>query len=370
VTRRLYIVAFVAVAAMAVGAVWFAANVDPNRVSGQGPVNSAGDLPVLADSVPSLDASQGWLNSAPLTQADLRGKVVVYDFWTYSCINCVRTIPYVRTWYDRYKADGLVVVGVHTPEFDFEKNHDNVRRAVQQLGVDWPVAFDDDMTIWNQFSNNYWPAKYVVDREGKLRFVHFGEGDYTTNEDVIRVLLGVPAGAPRAGTAVNPAPDAAKDQTQETYLGPFRGLAFRQFGSPEPLTEGDASFTIPSPPPDEKFALGGRWKVSSEYVESDDAQGELVLRYHAVEVDLVAAGPGTGTARAPTAVVVELDGAPVPDASRPPGMTLDAQGRTVLTVGAADLFRVVIHGPPGRHTLSLRPQSAGVQLFSFTFGGA
>jgi thiol-disulfide isomerase/thioredoxin len=370
VSRRLYVVAFVAVAAIAVGAVWFAANTDPNQVSDQGPVNSAADLPVLADSVPSLDAAQGWLNSSPLTTADLKGKVVVYDFWTYSCVNCVRTIPYVRTWYDRYKSDGLVVVGVRTPEFDFEKDHDNVRRAVQQLGVDWPVAFDDDMTIWNQFANQYWPAKYVVDREGKLRFVHFGEGDYKTNEDVIRVLLGVPTGSPRAGEAVNPAPDAATDQTREIYLGPFRGLAAQQLGSPEPLKEGTGTFTIPDPPPDERFSLDGRWTVASEYVEATDDQGQLVLRYHAGEVDVVAAGPGTGAARAPAAVVVELDGAPVPEASRPPGMTVDGQGRTVLTIGAADLFRVVVGGPSGEHTLTLRPQAAGTQLFSFTFGGA
>jgi thiol-disulfide isomerase/thioredoxin len=370
VSRRLYIVAFVAVAAIALGAVWFAANTDPNRVSAQGPINSAADLPVLADSVPSLDAAQGWLNSPPLTPADLKGKVVVYDFWTYSCINCVRTLPYVRTWYDRYKADGLVVVGIHTPEFDFEKDHDNVRRAVQQLGVDWPVAFDDDMAIWNQFANQYWPAKYIVDRDGKLRFVHFGEGDYKTNEDVIRVLLGVPADSPRAGAAVNPAPDAAPDQTNETYLGPFRGLGSQQFGSLQPLDEGAGTFTIPDPPPDERFSLSGSWTVASEYVEAGDDQGELVLRYHAGEVDLVAAGPGAGATRASAAVVVELDGAPVPEASRPPGMTVDGQGRTVLTIGAADLFRVVVHGPSGEHTLSLRPQSAGTQLFSFTFGGA
>jgi thiol-disulfide isomerase/thioredoxin len=370
VSRRLYLVAFAAVAAIAVAAVWFAANTNPSAVSNQGPVRSEGDLPVLAKSVPSLDAAQGWLNSAPLTDADLKGKVVVYDFWTYSCINCVRTLPYVRAWYDRYKDDGLVVVGVHTPEFDFEKNHDNVRRAVQQLGVDWPVAFDDDMTIWNQFANQYWPAKYITDREGQLRFVHFGEGDYENNEDVIRVLLGVPDSAPRAGQAVNPAPDADVDQTQETYLGPFRGLDARQFGSPQPLAEGPGEFTVPDPPPDERFSLGGRWSVASEYVEAADDQGSLVLRYHAGEVDLVAAGPGTGATRASVPVVVELDGGPVPEAARPPGMTVDGQGRTVLTVGAADLFRVISHGPAGEHTLTLRPQTAGTQLFSFTFGGA
>ena len=146
---------------------------------------------------PALEA-KGWINSPPLTPSALTGKVVLYDIWTYSCINCVRTFPYVRAWYDRYRADGLVVVGVHSPEFDFEKVHGNVEDAVKRLNVTWPVALDDDLTIWNAFDNQYWPADYVADRTGELRYSHFGEGDYTNTENVLRTLLGVAPSSPRA----------------------------------------------------------------------------------------------------------------------------------------------------------------------------
>ena len=173
-SRLVYVGLALALVVVAVIGVVVASNANPSKVTGSVDV---AHLPV-GPTPPGLGDAKGWINSQPLTPAALKGKVVVYDFWTYSCVNCVRTLPYLRSWYDRYAKDGLVVVGVHSPEFDFEKDHDNVRRAVQRLHVDYPVALDDDMAIWDAFGNQYWPEKYVVDREGHLRYEHIGEGGY------------------------------------------------------------------------------------------------------------------------------------------------------------------------------------------------
>ena len=173
--RRVYLIAAVVLVLIAVGAVALAAGTKPSSVGGAAAKGNG-------STAPRLDA-KGWINSPPLTPAALRGKVVLYDFWTYSCVNCVRTIPYIRSWYGRYHRDGLVVVGVHSPEFDFEKDHANVRNAVKKLGVDYPVALDDDMTIWNAFANQYWPADYLYDRSGHQAEVHFGESLITMLPD-------------------------------------------------------------------------------------------------------------------------------------------------------------------------------------------
>ncbi len=194
-SRRKYVVWLVVLLGLAVVAVAVAARSDPSTVATPVDVHS---LPV-GPTAPSLSAAKGWINSPPLTPTDLRGKVVLYDFWTYSCVNCVRAIPHVRSWYDSYAKDGLVVVGIHSPEFDFEKNHANVQGAVKRLGVDYPVALDDDMTIWNEFANQYWPADYIADRRGHVRASSVGEGEYTATENVLRILLGVaPSAPPRA----------------------------------------------------------------------------------------------------------------------------------------------------------------------------
>ncbi|MCU1360247.1 MAG: alkyl hydroperoxide reductase/Thiol specific antioxidant/Mal allergen, partial [Ilumatobacteraceae bacterium] len=189
-SNKRYLFAALALVFLAAGAVVFASRANPSSLGG---ADATGD----GSTAPALEA-KGWINSAPLTQADLAGKVVVYDFWTYSCVNCVRTIPYVRSWYDRYKDDGLVIIGVHSPEFDFEKNHDNVAKAVTKLGVDYPVALDDDMAIWHEFANQYWPADYIFDRSGHEADTHFGEGGYDDTENLLRKLLGVAASSPRA----------------------------------------------------------------------------------------------------------------------------------------------------------------------------
>ncbi|HEX2383746.1 MAG TPA: redoxin family protein [Acidimicrobiales bacterium] len=340
-TRRLYLIAFVAIAVIAGLSVYVATRVEPKDLGG------AGDLSVKAQSVPALAAAKGWVNSPPLSPEDLRGKVVVYDFWTYSCVNCVRTLPHVKALYDRYASDGLVIVGIHSPEFDFEKDHDNVQRAVQQLGVTWPVALDDDMAIWNAFSNNYWPEEYLTDRDGKLRQVYIGEGAYDQKENDVRTLLGEAQNAPRAA-------DDGQGEVQPTAQTPeiHFGLSFgaQQFSSSsQPLSSGTTSFAAPASVPVDTFALEGQWNVSGQGIESQSADAAIELRYRATEVNIVA---GAGTAEAPVMLAVELDGV-----AQPP-----------VSITGDDLYRVLSNGPEGVHDLVLRPMTASFNAFAFTFG--
>jgi thiol-disulfide isomerase/thioredoxin len=331
-SRRRYAVGAIALAGVAVAAVLVASGTDPVEVRGR--VNPK-QLPV-GPSAPPLEA-EGWLNSEPLRAADLRGKVVVYDFWTYSCVNCVRTIPYLRAWYARYRPDGLVIIGVHSPEFEFEKSDANVSRAVERLDVTWPVAFDDDMAIWNSFANRYWPAKYVTDRRGRVRYVHFGEGAYRETEDVLRELLGVAATASRAASPDEPAASVDTRITPETYLGEDRG-------------PGDAK-------------IAGAWRRDGEHVESAASGATIELAYRAREVNLVMEPVG-----AAVDVVVELDGRPLPARYRTSQTQIDAAGRTFVRVDQPDLFRLVLGPSVENHTVRLTPQAAGVRAFAFTFG--
>jgi thiol-disulfide isomerase/thioredoxin len=311
--------------------VLFAANSDPSSVSGA-PV----DVKHLSDKgpAPALDA-KGWINSPPLTPAALTGKVVLYDFWTYSCINCRRTIPYLRSWFDRYRADGLVIVGIHSPEFDFEKSHKNVRAAVKRLDVTWPVALDDDMTIWNAFENNSWPADYFADRHDHIRYSHIGEGDYVEAEDVIRQLLGVPATAPRAADVKHGESASGSATNPETYLGALRSSqqpwTSIHSGSYDYPRSGTGALRAP------QAALIGRWTAKEEFVRSDATAATIVLGVHAREVNLVMA---TQTGK-PLDAVVELDGTPIPVADRGSSVHEDGNGRTVVTVRASDMYRIV-----------------------------
>jgi thiol-disulfide isomerase/thioredoxin len=339
VNRRPYVVVALALVAVAIGAVVVAGRTSPSSIGGTGPIRSASDLPVVQKGpLPSLNLGNGFTNASPLRDADLKGKVVVYDFWTYSCINCVRTLPYLESWQDRYAKDGLVIVGVHSPEFDFEKIHTNVTAAVKKLHVNYPVVFDDDMAVWNAFHNQYWPAKYIADRHGDVRYVHFGEGEYSQTEDVIRVLLGVAKNAPRAVDPKQKASALTAAITPETYLGSERG------GS-------------------DAVTLSGRWNTEGQFVESTDAHENLELRYHAGEVNLVL----DRTRKNPTYAVVELDGKPVPKAAWGTSI-VDRDGQTMVDIDKADLYHLIQNGPEGDHTLTFHPGGAGVQAFAFTFG--
>jgi thiol-disulfide isomerase/thioredoxin len=356
-TRRVYLLWAAALTAIAALAVAFAGRTAPTRLAG---VADPENLPVGRE-LPSIVAD-GWLNTGPLAARDLRGRVVVVDFWTYSCVNCVRTIPHLRAWWDRYRRDGLVILGVHSPEFEFEKNDANVAAASQRLGVTWPVAYDDDMDIWDTFANQYWPAKYVFDRDGRLRFTHFGEGAYEDTENVLRALLGVADDAPRAGAPGEPAP-LVPTITRETYLGVQRGGI--DFISPGGLREGEHDYDAPATIDAGQTALRGAWEATDEYIESRDGEGTLVLGYNAREVNLVMTIAGTGGA---IDVVVELDGGPVPEAMRGASLTVDGGGRTVARVSASDLYALVSGEQIGQHTLRLSPTRPGLRAFAFTFG--
>jgi thiol-disulfide isomerase/thioredoxin len=350
-SRRVYLILALVVAVVAVASVLIASGSNPASIAG--PV----DTSHLPDKglAPPLDAT-GWINTPPLTAADLRGKVVLYDIWTYSCINCIRTFPYVRSWYDRYRADGLVVVGVHSPEFDFEKVPANVADAAKHLDVTWPVALDADMKIWNEFENMYWPADYVADRSGHLRYSHFGEGDYENTENVLRALLGVPASAPRAqlngktetvaGSAINP----------ETYLGVERA----QIGTQSGLEVYPAAGKLTPP----NAALEGPWNGAQEKVTSAAPGATIAVGIVAKSVNLVLA-PADGK---PTDAIVTIDGGPVPPNLRGADVHVDANGRTVVTVAQPDMYRLVQGPAVEQHQLRVVAERPGLEAYALTFG--
>jgi thiol-disulfide isomerase/thioredoxin len=359
-SRRAALVTAAILVVVAAVAVFIAAGTNPSSISGSAEITSLKDLKVIEPGPqPSLVIGKGFLNTKPLSDSALKNKVVVYDFWTYSCVNCVRTLPYLEEWHERYARDGLMLVGVHSPEFEFEKNHDNVRAAVKRLGVTYPVVFDDDMDIWNAFNNQYWPAKYVTDRMGNVRYVHFGEGEYKQTEDVLRLLLGVPKGAPRAKDPKKATADLVHVPTPETYLGTLRGGGL----AGQELKSGTHRYRMPKEIGRNLLGLEGDWNATQEFIESTDAHETLALNYHAGEVNLVMAR----TRKNPTYAVVELDGKPVPAKYRGKDL-IEQDTQTIVRIDAADLYNLIANGPEGDHILRVHPGGAAVQLYAFTFG--
>ena len=348
--RRGYLIIAAGLVVVAIAAVIFAANTSPSSLQ---PKVDPNHLPV-GPVAPAVNAV-GWINSPPLPPSALAGKVVMYDFWTYSCINCIRTLPYLRSWYDRYQAQGLVIIGIHSPEFDFEMNHANVMRAVSALNVTWPVALDDKMVVWDAFQNNSWPADYIADGTGHIRHVHIGEGDYGQTEDVIRSLLGVKADAPRAATPSSSAAAGAADITPETYLGVLRGNSAQQ---------GPATYPEPTDVPSNTAKLSGPWTGTSQYIQADAPTSAIVLHYQAREVNLVLAPPASG----PVSVVVQLDGKPLPPAYRTSETVVDPSGQTTVNVTAADMYRLVLGPSVEGHVVRITATTPGLQAYSFTFG--
>jgi cytochrome c biogenesis protein CcdA/thiol-disulfide isomerase/thioredoxin len=250
------------------------------------------DFPIEGQ-LPVLDGATLWLNSLPLTPNSLRGKVVVIDFWTYSCINCLRSLPYVKGWYERYKNYGLVVIGVHTPEFAFEKDPDNVRRAMRDLGISYPVALDNDYAIWRGFNNQYWPAHYFIDALGHIRAHHFGEGNYAASEEIIRQLLidsGVKnlpqvSGGATSATGVEIAADNAHMRSPETYVGYEHA---QHFASPSGVAPDVArAYAAPAKLNLNEWALSGNWLVGEENATLRRAPGTIVFRFQARDLHLV-----------------------------------------------------------------------------------
>jgi thiol-disulfide isomerase/thioredoxin len=290
---------------------------------------------------PEFRSIEGWINSEPLTMASLRGKVVVLDFWTYSCINCLRTLPHVKAWDEAYRDDGLVIVGVHTPEFAFEREAGNVRRSVRDHGIAYPVALDPDYGTWEAWQNRYWPAKYFVDRQGRIRYAHSGEGDYEESERVIRQLLAEDGGGTLVSGAIEDATPTGP-QTPESYLG-YRRID--RFVGAEIVPDREASYSLPRFVPLHHLAYGGRWRVEEErIVAGEDA--ELRLHFKGGDVFLV-----LGTSGGEKTVDVELDG----------------EHAGSVTVTQDDLYTLVRLPDSGDHVLDLR-LSPGTEAYAFTFG--
>lgn len=316
--------------------------------------------------MPALDGAVQWLNSPPLTPEALKGKVVLVDFWTYSCINCLRTLPYVKAWADKYRDQGLVVIGVHAPEFAFEKDPGNVARAVKDLGIDYPVALDNDYAIWNGFHNLYWPAHYFFDATGKLRDSHFGEGDYAKSELTIQSLLREAGLLTRESPFVDPqasgaeaAATVAAGQSPETYVGYARAQNFAAPGGQVRNAAHDYA-AAPELQPDQ-WTLQGPWTVRDEDAELNGAGGSIAYRFHARDLHLVL-GPG-GDGR-PVRFRVTLDGqAPGPAA----GGDIDADGNGTVT--EQRLYQL-IRQDSGAATRSFRIEflDPGVHAYAFTFG--
>jgi cytochrome c biogenesis protein CcdA/thiol-disulfide isomerase/thioredoxin len=336
--------------------------------SSTGASPAAGGLLPVSDRptpLPSLSGATGWLNSPPLTRESLRGKVVLVDFWTYSCINCLRTLPYVKRWYDTYKDHGLVVIGVHAPEFAFERDADNVRRAVGELGIKYPVAIDDDYAIWRGFSNQYWPAHYFIDASGDIRAHHFGEGDYEGSERIIRELLTQagyhdlpPVGAAPAAAGVEAAPDLEQVSSQETYIGYRRADGFRSPGGF--ADDRPKSYTVPASLELNAWGLAGRWTDDPEKAVLDEAPGKIEFRFLARDLHLVLGPAGDK----PVRFRVRLDGV-APGANH--GVDTDAEGNGVIR--EQRLYQLIRQTSPlAPHTFSIEFLDAGAQAYSFTFG--
>lgn len=316
-------------------------------------------------SMPSLEGAVEWFNAAPLTVQQMRGKVVLVQFWTYSCINWMRTLPHVRAWAGKYRSKGLVVVGVHSPEFEFEKERDKVREAVSQLNVNYPVALDTRHAVWRAFRNSYWPALYFVDANGIIRHEHFGEGEYEQSERTIQALL-TRAGANDvetdlvqvSGTGGQAQPDWSNLRSPEIYLGHGRA---RSFASPSGFSYGRTrTYSAPQRLGMNSWALVGDWTVGPEAVSLAGANGQLSCRFHARDLHLVM-GPAR---RGKVPFRILIDGNP-PGVAH--GVDIDAEGRGLVVEHR--LYQLVRQ--PGRvqeAQFEIQFLEPGVEAFAFTFG--
>jgi len=322
-------------------------------------------LPVEGE-LPSFGGASGWLNSQPLTKDGLRGKVVLVDFWTYTCINWLRTLPYVRAWAGKYKEQGLVVIGVHTPEFRFEKDLDNVRRAVKDRKIDFPVAIDNDYGIWRAFDNHYWPALYLIDAQGRIRHHQFGEGGYERTERIIQQLLGE-AGSSGIGDhlaavearGVEAEADWPDLKSPENYLGHERTENFVSPGGA--ALDKRRVYAAPARLKLNDWALSGDWTVKRDAVALNKGNGRIAYRFHARDLHLVMAPAARGSS---VRFRVLVDGQP-PGAAH--GTDVDDQGNG--TVSGQRLYQLIRQANPIADRLfEIEFLDPGVEAFAFTFG--
>lgn len=306
---------------------------------------------------PELIPGGKWFNSEPLTIKDLKGKVVIVDFWTYSCINCQRTFPYLKTWTAKYADKGLVIIGVHSPEFEFEKSEKNLEKAIKDFGITYPVMQDNDFATWKAYKNRYWPAKYILDKDGQIRYTHFGEGAYDETEKVIQELL-AETGSDVSGTEIsNPVYDNYA-KTPELYFGYGRMDGLR---SPERVvTNGSGIYTAPDEIPANKFAFTGGWDVMQEY-SSPARRSELILNFESKEVFLVMR-PRDGVT--PGKVRVYLDDKLVSETGSEGESVINSE----VTVDADTLYKLIKLPEPGKHILRLEFLDANTEIYAFTFG--
>ena len=322
-------------------------------------------LPIEGE-FPSLGGATGWLNSPPLTPAGLRGKVVLIDVWTYTCINWLRTLPYVRAWAEKYKNQGLVVIGVHSPEFAFEKNVDNVRRAAKDMRVDYPIAIDSDHAVWGALKNEYWPALYIVDAQGRIRHHQFGEGEYEQSERIIQQLL-AEAGNPGiandlvsvdAGGAEAPA-DWGSLKSPENYVGYGRTENFASPGGA--VADKRHGYTVPARLKLNGWALSGDWTIRKPSTVLNKPNGRIAYRFHARDLHLVMgpAAPGTSVR-----FRVFIDGKPPGPAH---GVDVDDQGNG--TVAEQRMYQLIRQAKPiADRQFEIEFLDSGVEAFAFTFG--
>jgi thiol-disulfide isomerase/thioredoxin len=322
-------------------------------------------LPIEGE-LPSLGSATEWLNSQPLTAAGLRGKVVLIDFWTYTCINWLRSLPYVRAWAEKYKDQGLVVVGVHTPEFAFEKNVDNVRRAAKDMRVDYPIAIDNDYAIWRAFNNSYWPALYFVDAQGHIRHHQFGEGAYEESEMIIQQLLEEAGNSGMGHDLVSVdarGAEAAADwgslRSPENYLGYERTENFASPGGA--VLDKPRFYDAPARLRLNNWALSGNWTVGEQATVLNEANGTIAYRFHARDLHLVMGPAARGTS---VRFRVLIDGRP-PGAAH--GIDVDDQGNG--TVSEQRLYQLVRQSKPiADRYFEIEFLDSGVEAFAFTFG--
>jgi cytochrome c biogenesis protein CcdA/thiol-disulfide isomerase/thioredoxin len=288
---------------------------------------------------PEFAGIDAWLNSQPLTMQSLRGKVVLIDFWTYSCINCVRTLPYITKWDEQYRDKGLVIIGVHAPEFEFEKNKANVEAALAQHGIKYPVALDNNLDTWTNFKNQYWPAHYLINQQGQVVYTHFGEGNYAQTENNIRYLLGLDNAAATPETSA-----IGTGQTPETYLGSTRAA---RFSSPQNLSE-DATqtYSFPDTLAKDHWALQGKWRIEGERIIAREPHAALRLNFTARKVFLVLGAPK------PTTVTLRLNGEAIKN----------------ITVTGQNIYELADQTSAKNGTLDISADSADLEAYAFTFG--
>ena len=347
-------------------------------------------LPVLDGEeklAPELVGISGWVNTEPFTLASLRGKVVLIDIWTYTCINCIRTLPYLKAWYEKYSDQGLVIVGVHTPEFEFEKIKSNVEEAVAEYGLKWPIAQDNDFDTWDAFENRFWPAKYLIDKDGYIRYTHFGEGAYEETEAKIRELLR-DAGLNLAGTYLDSSPEREVDLraftrdpltriTRELYAGVKRNYGAAMSGSSPPYVahdkyyrepKADILYEDPGEHLNQYIYLQGLWHNGLESLtharETQDLEDYMVIEFLATSVNVVMSPEGG----APFEVRVTIDGAPFTPDQAGADVMFDEDGNSYVLVNDSRMYRIVDIPEYGSHKLKMTSNSADFSVFAFTFG--